>query len=118
MHTSKMCGGHKVAWILLLIGGLNWGLVGVFNFDLVQSLFGGMPWLARLIYILVGVSAIMMLFIKKCCGGRKCKGCGEGKCEGGKCGGKGDDKCPKCGQSPCVCGSGNDMPKEGGEGQR
>jgi uncharacterized membrane protein YuzA (DUF378 family) len=47
-----------IAAILLIIGGLNWGLVGLFSFDLVAALFGTMTWLSRLVYLLVGVSAI------------------------------------------------------------
>ena len=47
-----------VALVLLIIGGLNWGLVGLFAFDLVAAVFGGMTVLSRLVYILVGVSAV------------------------------------------------------------
>ena len=50
-----------VAVVLLIIGGLNWGLVGLLNFDLVAALFGQMTALSRLIYILVGISAIIAL---------------------------------------------------------
>ena len=44
--------------VLLLVGGLNWGLVGLFNFDLVATLFGAGTFLARLIYSLVGFAAV------------------------------------------------------------
>ena len=48
-----------IAAVLLIIGGLNWGLVGLFEFDLVATIFGGVDsGLARLIYVLVGVSAV------------------------------------------------------------
>ena len=47
-----------VVWILLAIGGLNWGLVGVFNFDLVAAIFGDMSILSRIVYALVGLSAV------------------------------------------------------------
>ena len=43
---------------LLVIGGLNWGLVGLFNFDLVANIFGGGAALARIVYIVVGLSAL------------------------------------------------------------
>jgi len=43
--------------ILLVVGGLNWGLVGLFNFDLVATIFGEMSLLSRVVYILVGLSA-------------------------------------------------------------
>ncbi|MBL7106537.1 MAG: DUF378 domain-containing protein [Phycisphaerae bacterium] len=50
---------------LLIIGGLNWGLVGIFNFNLVNAIFGEMTFLSRLIYVLVGLSAIYdVLMIK------------------------------------------------------
>lgn len=45
--------------IILIIGGINWGLVGVFSFDLVATMFGKMSILSRIIYSLVGVSAII-----------------------------------------------------------
>jgi uncharacterized protein len=47
-----------VAAILLVVGGLNWGLVGVANFDLVATLFGAGSILARIVYTLVGVAAV------------------------------------------------------------
>ena len=47
-----------IAAVLLIVGGLNWGLVGAFNFDLVATLFGAGSALARLVYGLVGLSAV------------------------------------------------------------
>ncbi len=47
-----------ITTILLIIGGLNWGLVGLFEFDLVAALFGTLSWFTRLVYVLVGLSAI------------------------------------------------------------
>jgi uncharacterized protein len=47
--------------ILLIVGGLNWGLVGLFGFDLVAAIFGGGSMLARLVYVLVGLSALWQL---------------------------------------------------------
>lgn len=45
--------------ILLVIGGLNWGLIGLFQFDLVAALFGGQgAFLSRIVYTLVGASAV------------------------------------------------------------
>jgi len=44
--------------VLLIVGGLNWGLVGVFNFDLVAAIFGSGSALARTVYTLVGLSAV------------------------------------------------------------
>ncbi len=51
-----------IALVLMIIGGLNWGLVGFFKYDLVASLFGEMSGFTRVIYDLVGVSALYLLF--------------------------------------------------------
>ncbi len=49
----------KISLALLIIGGLNWGLVGIFEFDLVAWLFGGSASiLSRIVYVLVALSAI------------------------------------------------------------
>ncbi|MBA7556844.1 hypothetical protein ES705_49567 [subsurface metagenome] len=50
-----------IALILLIVGGLNWGLVGLFDFDLVTAIFGMMSALSRIVYIIVGLSAIYTL---------------------------------------------------------
>lgn len=54
-------------WIsraLVLIGALNWGLVGFFNFDLVAAIFGGQAaWGSRIIYAAVGLAGLYMLFV-------------------------------------------------------
>lgn len=63
MKMSKL---DWITFILLLIGGLNWGLVGFFSYDLVASLFGATSMISRVIYGLVGLSALYALFtIKK-----------------------------------------------------
>jgi len=51
-----------VALILLIIGGINWGLVGFFNFDLVATIFGDMSTISRIVYGLVGLSAIYSIY--------------------------------------------------------
>ena len=43
---------------LVIIGGINWGLIGFFNFNLVDTLFGSVSWLTRTIYAIVGLAAI------------------------------------------------------------
>ncbi len=48
--------------VLLVIGGLNWGLIGFFNFDLIATIFGHMSALTRLIYCVVGLSALYQIF--------------------------------------------------------
>ncbi|MBI5045315.1 MAG: DUF378 domain-containing protein [Candidatus Levybacteria bacterium] len=66
---------HMVAFLLLVIGGVNWGLVGLFNFNLVTTLFGSMPALEMFVYVLVGASAVYLLVTHKgdckVCGGKK-----------------------------------------------
>ena len=49
-----------IAMVLLIIGGLNWGLVGLFSFDLVAAIFGDMSALSRIVYILVGIAAVLV----------------------------------------------------------
>lgn len=52
---------NLITLLLVIVGGLNWGLVGLFDFDLVAAIFGQGSALARLVYILVGVSAVWQL---------------------------------------------------------
>lgn len=55
----------KIALVLVIIGAVNWGLIGIFNFNLVELIFGNMTAIARIIYALVGISglwAIKLLF--------------------------------------------------------
>jgi uncharacterized protein len=56
-----MRGSYWFALVVLAIGGLNWLLVGAFNFDLVAAIFGEMSTAARAVYILVGVAAVWVL---------------------------------------------------------
>ena len=49
---------HMVTFILVIIGALNWGLVGLFGFNLVETILGGMPSVERAVYVLVGLSAV------------------------------------------------------------
>lgn len=59
-----------ITYILVIVGALNWGLVGLFGFDLVASIFGDMSSISRLVYSLVGISAVVMLITK--CGCKTC----------------------------------------------
>ena len=60
--THRMSAIDWIAMTLLIIGGLNWGLVGLFNIDLVATLFGEGSLLSRIIYILVGLSALYSIY--------------------------------------------------------
>lgn len=60
---NKLTSFDWVALVLVIVGGLNWLLVALFSFDLVAAIFGDMSVLARIIYALVGLSAIYLLAI-------------------------------------------------------
>ena len=69
----RMKAMHMVAFILLIVGGINWLLVGVFGSDIGEFLFGGMDApVSRLIYVLVGVAAIYEMATHK----KRCRACG------------------------------------------
>ncbi|HII81549.1 MAG TPA: DUF378 domain-containing protein [Methanosarcina sp.] len=51
-----------IALILVIVGGLNWGLVGLFDFNLVDAIFGVGSTLSRIVYILVGLAALYMIY--------------------------------------------------------
>jgi uncharacterized protein len=51
-----------IAFVLVIVGGLNWGLVGLFKFDLVNFLLGSIPILMNIVYVLVGIAAIYMIY--------------------------------------------------------
>lgn len=59
---TKMNELDWVAWVLVVVGALNWGLVGAFKFDLVQTVLGTSPGLVQLVYILVGLSGLYWLY--------------------------------------------------------
>ncbi len=61
---------RKIAWWLLIIGGINWGLVGVGGFvggdwNVVHLILGSVAWLEWLVYVLVGLSALWLLIPEK-----------------------------------------------------
>lgn len=66
---KKMNNLDLAAWMLLLVGGLNWGLVGFFEYNLVDSLLGAGSSASRVVYALVGLAALMGL--SKCAGCKK-----------------------------------------------
>ena len=77
MCKSKGCSAWIIAKILLIIGGLNWGLYGVglffdSNWNLVYLLLGKLPIIESVVYIIVGLSAIAVIFGCSC---KKCKSC-------------------------------------------
>jgi len=64
----------RIAFILVIIGGLNWGVVGAFHIDLVGRIFGEMSMLSRVIFTLVGLASVYLIYFafrckSKCSGG-------------------------------------------------
>lgn len=63
----------QITYVLVLIGALNWGVYGVLGFDLVGVVFGSIPMIARIVYVLVGLSALYILISRfTLC---SCRGC-------------------------------------------
>ena len=60
--TRTLTAMNWIAMTLLIVGGVNWGLVGLFGIDLVAELFGAMSPVSRIVYILVGLSALYTIF--------------------------------------------------------
>lgn len=56
---------HMAMFLLVVVGALNWGLVGLFGFNLVTALLGSWPMLEKLVYILVGVSGVVIMATHK-----------------------------------------------------
>lgn len=60
--TSRMTAVDWIAMVLLIVGGINWGLVGLLNFNLVAAIFGEMTAITRVVYTLVGLSALYSIY--------------------------------------------------------
>lgn len=76
MTGGKCCGVCKIVGLLVGIGALNWGLVGIFQVDLVAKLLGDMTTPARVVYGIIGVAGLLKLIsLVKCCP------CSKGSCE-------------------------------------
>ena len=56
MNSLKIL--DKIALVLVIIGAINWGLIGIFNFNLVDTIFGEMSIISRIVYSLVGISGL------------------------------------------------------------
>jgi uncharacterized membrane protein YuzA (DUF378 family) len=61
-RTNSLTAIDWIAMILTIIGAINWGLVGLFRFNLVHAIFGGVPALESIIYILVGLSGLWLIY--------------------------------------------------------
>jgi hypothetical protein len=62
MHKNALSPATWVAIVLAVIGAVNWGLVGLFDFNLVSALFGTMSTLSRIIYVVVGLAGLYLVF--------------------------------------------------------
>ena len=59
-----------ITLLLIIVGGINWGLVGAAQFNLVDTLFASAPGIAKIVYILVGLAAVYQIIpLFKCCNG-------------------------------------------------
>ena len=76
MTGGKRCLVCKIVGGLVAIGAINWGLVGLFNYNLVESLLGAAPGLVKAVYALVGIAGVLavLAFFKLC-------PCQKGACE-------------------------------------
>ena len=68
------------AYVLTIVGALNWGLVGLFGFNLVAQIFGYMTIMSRIIYSLVGLSAIASGYFMYNCDRHRVDSCEYGHC--------------------------------------
>jgi len=71
-ENNFMRGVDILVAILLIVGGLNWGLVGLFNFNVVAAVFGDMSPFTRFIYAIVGLAALYRLFLWRLIERRQC----------------------------------------------
>lgn len=55
---------EKTVFVLVVVGAFNWGLVGVFGYDVVAHVFGNVPAFAKVLYVLIGLSAVVTVFKK------------------------------------------------------
>lgn len=60
MNTKYL---DNVLLALVIVGAVNWGLIGFFRFDLIAFIFGNMSWISRIIYALVGISGLYLISV-------------------------------------------------------
>jgi uncharacterized membrane protein YuzA (DUF378 family) len=71
----------QIAYVLVLIGALNWGVYGVSGYDLVNICAGKIPMIARIIYVVVGLSALYIIINRyRVCACKSCDCCTKEKC--------------------------------------
>ncbi len=62
MNKNALSPAIWVAMVLAVIGAVNWGLIGLFDFNLVSAIFGPMSTVSRIVYVLVGLSGLYLVF--------------------------------------------------------
>ncbi|MDM5181564.1 DUF378 domain-containing protein [Massilia sp. DJPM01] len=63
LHATQFSALDWAAMVLMIVGGINWGLVGAFEFDLVATLFGDRTSWSRLVYALVGIASLYAIYL-------------------------------------------------------
>jgi uncharacterized membrane protein YuzA (DUF378 family) len=90
MYTNGMKYLKQITYALVLLGALNWGIYGISGFDLIDSVVGIIPGLVRIVYVLVGLSAVYVILNKYilcdrtdcfCHKKNDCKNCDCGDCD-------------------------------------
>ncbi len=69
---------HIISFILVVVGAINWGLVGAAKWNLVDALLGSWPVVARIVYVLVGLAGLVLLFTHK----KSCSDCASSSSAG------------------------------------
>jgi uncharacterized membrane protein YuzA (DUF378 family) len=62
---------HAIAFILVVVGAINWGLVGIGDWNVVSMILGSIPWLEKLVYVLVGLSGLVLIYTHR----KDCRHC-------------------------------------------
>ena len=62
MAKKRMSGWEWLSYILVVVGAISWGLIGLVEWDLLGAVFGTVPWLLQLVYVLIGLSGLWMLY--------------------------------------------------------
>ena len=69
LYKTRMNALDWIAMVLMIVGGLNWGLVGLINYDVVATLFGAQTPAARIVYVVVGLAALYSIYTAAKMGG-------------------------------------------------
>lgn len=82
----------QITYVLLLIGGINWGVYGLSGYDVVNILLGSIPMIANIVYVLVGLSAVYILLNKYGLCACEHRECSNGCCKDDVCNIKTEEK--------------------------